>query len=727
MDPYRVLLARLGGVVWEGPPDPSTILDVEDIDAADRGRVIAVVTLAIQQRSEAQIDYRVRTADSRVRVSRNTFLVVSENLCAVRLVGVRVDVTESHEQHQREASYQAMVDTSADAIALLNRDGTIRFVTDSITRTTGYAPEELIGRIAFDHIHPDDRSRVAESFGAVLAQPGVPVVSEYYARHRDGSWHYREVIAVNRLDDPAVAAIIVNYRDATARKRTEEELRLTSERLHAIVSTVPIALWAIDSRGVVTLSEGSLLQKFGFRPGELVGQSVFDLYSGNSTIVDVTRRALQGESPSWTLDLDGTTFDGSYTSLRDETGALIGAIGVATDVTQRTQLEQQLRQAHKMEAVGRLAGGIAHDFSNLLTAMVGYTELILSQLPPEDPLRPDVEQISNAGRSAGSLTRQLLTLSRKQILEPRVLDLNQIIRQMDPLLRRLIGEHIQLEYRLADSLDRVNADPGQIEQVILNLALNARDAMPDGGLLSIETANVSLEQANIARGTIPTDDQRVMLSVGDTGVGIDESHREHIFEPFFTTKEQGKGTGLGLATVYGIVNQSGGSVVLDTQVGKGTTFRIFLPRTLRAVESVGEAARERPPLGGAEAIMIVEDNVEVRSVTAQALKRHGYTVIEAENGVKALAAARSCGDHIHLLITDMVMPGLNGRSVADRLLREHPTTRVLFMSGYGNAETPRQLSAAAAVGFIQKPFTPRELLKKVRELLDSEGEVRGTV
>jgi PAS domain S-box-containing protein len=620
--------------------------------------------------------------------------------------------------------YRAIVENSADAIALLAADGRILFVTRPIERLTGYSSDELVGTSAFDQVHPDDLRYAREAFQRVL-DTREPVRIEYRARHNDGSWRHRDVVGVNRLADAAVAAVIVNYRDTTVRSIVEAALfereRRVAEQLRAVISTVPIVLWAVDRDGQVTLSEGSLLHEMGFEPGEVVGQSIFALYRDVPTVLDLTCSALQGESPTWTLAINGRTFSGSYTPLRDEDGTVRGAIGVATDVSDRADLEQKLRQTHKMEAIGRLAGGIAHDFNNLLTAILGYADLALSQVKGDESLRRDIQEIGKAGKSAASLTRQLLAFSRKQLLQPQIVDLNAIVTHMNGLLRRLIGEHIELRSQLAQPLDRVSADPGQIEQVILNLALNARDAMPRGGTLSIETANVELDQSYAAGHPGSAVGPHIMLVISDTGIGMDRGVQEHLFEPFYTTKELGKGTGLGLATVYGIVKQSGGSIFVYSETDRGTSFKIFLPRVEMPFEVASAPAPTPTRLHGSETILLVEDQSEVSSVVHDILARHGYVVLAATNGAEALQVAESYHQRIDFLFTDVVMPGMSGRDLAEQFLQQYPDARVLYMSGYTDDSVVQQGIIEHTVAFIQKPFTPTGLLQKVREVLDTDA------
>jgi nitrogen-specific signal transduction histidine kinase len=404
----------------------------------------------------------------------------------------------------------------------------------------------------------------------------------------------------------------------------------------------------------------------------------------------------------------------------------MGFRGVIRDITERKQTEEemaavqeQFRQSQKMEAVGQLAGGIAHDFNNLLTVIHGYSELILTSLDENSRLRQDVREIIHASERASSLTRQLLAFSRKQILQPKVLDLNAHVSNMDKMLRRMIGENIELMTLLAKDLGRTKADPGQIEQVILNLAVNARDAMLNGGKLTIETANIEFDE-NYARSHIGvTPGHYVMLSVSDTGVGIAREVKERIFEPFFTTKEKGKGTGLGLSTVFGIIQQSGGNIWVYSEPGLGTTFKIYLPRIEEDIELLKPSAVSTKPLQGSETILLVEDEEIVRKLACTILQKNGYKVLEAPNGEEALRIVQGKnGNPIHLLVTDVVMPGMSGRQLADRLERLRPEMKILYISGYTDNAIVHHGVLDKGMHYIQKPFTVEGLVQKVREVLD---------
>jgi signal transduction histidine kinase/ActR/RegA family two-component response regulator len=396
---------------------------------------------------------------------------------------------------------------------------------------------------------------------------------------------------------------------------------------------------------------------------------------------------------------------------------------VLMDVTQRQKLEEQLRQAQKMEAVGMLAGGVAHDFNNLLTIITGYSQLILNNLRPEDPNRQSAEQIMKAGERAATLTRQLLAFSRRQVLQPKVLDVNRLIGTLTTMLRRLIGEDIDLQLVLRDNLGKVNADPGQLEQVMMNLVVNARDAMPNGGTLTIETANVDLDESYVSTHVSVKPGPYILIAVSDTGMGMDESTKSHAFEPFFTTKAPGRGTGLGLSTVFGIVRQSGGAVDIYSSPGKGTSAKVYLPRVDQpeVIESFADRAQAAK---GNETVLIAEDDEMVRSLVKETLVRHGYHVLDAASPLEAQKISDVYRGVIHLLITDVVMPKINGRDLASRLSKRRPNLKILYMSGYTDGAVINNGILRKETAFLQKPFTPAGLAEKVREVL---GEANGRI
>jgi two-component system, cell cycle sensor histidine kinase and response regulator CckA len=393
-------------------------------------------------------------------------------------------------------------------------------------------------------------------------------------------------------------------------------------------------------------------------------------------------------------------------------------LGVATEITERKRLEEQLLQSQKMEAVGQLAGGVAHDFNNILTAIVGYTDLLAADFSPNDRRLEDLEEIRKSARRAAALTRQLLAFSRKQVLEPRVIDLNDIVQNLDKMLRSLISENIDLKTHFAKDLQATRADPTQVEQVIMNLAINARDAMPEGGTLTIETSNATLDAEYAARHVSVLPGPYVMLAVTDTGCGMDEDTKARIFEPFFTTKPAGRGTGLGLSTVYGIVKQHGGNIWLYSEPGKGTTFKVYMPAVGGAAEAAVAAAPAAIQGKGHETILVAEDDEPLLRLAHRALATLGYTVLQADRAATAIDIARRHKGPIDLLLTDVVMPDMNGRKLAETLRAARPGLRVLFMSGYPDGAITHNGMLEKGVAYVAKPFTTEAIARKVREMLD---------
>ena len=469
-------------------------------------------------------------------------------------------------------------------------------------------------------------------------------------------------------------------------------------------------------------------QQTGYSREEVLGKRPSVLQSGKHDRAFYEKMwgtLLKGEP--WTGVLvnrrkDGTLYQEEtvISPIRDADGRLVNFVAIKLDVTREKELEAQLRQSQKMEAVGRLAGGVAHDFNNMLTVITGYSEFLLKRLSASDPIRSELEAIRQAGERAAGLTRQLLAFSRKQILAPQVLNVNRVVSETDKMLRRLIGEDIELVAILAPDLGNVKADPGQIEQVVMNLAVNARDAMPEGGRLTIETANVDLSEEYAREHIDASPGPHVMLAVSDTGVGMDEETRSHIFEPFFTTKEMGKGTGLGLSTVHGIVKQSDGSIDVESLPERGTTFKIFLPRIEETAEASAAKSGPDRELSGTETVLLVEDDPGVRAFGVRVLRERGYTVIEARGGAEALSLAGRHAGPIHLVVSDVVMPGMSGRDMAERLAVQRPGTKILYMSGYTDDAISRHGVLDPGTAFLQKPFTPDALVRTARSVLDGQ-------
>ena len=499
------------------------------------------------------------------------------------------------------------------------------------------------------------------------------------------------------------------------RKLAEEALRESETRYRMLFESNPQPMWvhALDSQAFLAVNEAAV-KHYGYSRDEFLGMTLKDLEDE----IEFPQHRATGTNVLKHRKKDGTRIEVEVTAhglFFDERPA---RLVLAQDITERRCLEHQLRQAQKMEAVGRLAGGVAHDFNNLLTGIIGYADL-LSAAPSQDPdRRNNLDEIRKAAERASSLTRQLLAYSRQQILQPKVLDLNQVVSDMSNLLHRLIGEDIELRTALAAKLDAVRVDAGQIEQVILNLALNARDAMPRGGKLTIETANAHLDEA-YARGHVAVrPGSYVMLAVSDTGVGMNAETLARLFEPFFTTKELGKGTGLGLSTVYGIVKQSGGNIWAYSVLGKGTTFKVYLPRVDGPAEPVTRQVVVSA-MGGSETVLLVEDDELVRKLACEVLAKRGYRVLGTGMIEEALQIAESQQSPIHLVLTDVVMPGMSGNELVSRIQLLRPEVKVLFMSGYADHAVVHHGVIEAGMFFLQKPFTPALLAQKVREVLES--------
>jgi len=534
--------------------------------------------------------------------------------------------------------------------------------------------------------------------------------------------NYQRLNAYDERDLQFLSSVGGQIALAIERKRGEEKLRESEARLRVLVEQLPAILWTVDADLRFTSALGSGLAHLGLRPNQLVGLSLAE-YFGNADAeflpIAAHRRAIAGDRVPFSLEWKDNSYVCHVEPMRDGSGQVQGAVCMALDVTERKKLEEQFRQAQKMEAVGRLAGGIAHDFNNLLMVIQGYADLLAERIPAGDSLRRNAEQIQVASQRAAGLTQQLLAFSRKQILAPKVLNINSVVVDMEKMLRRVIGEDIELQTSSVSDLWLIKADRSQIEQVVMNLAVNARDAMPKGGRLTIETANVEFDAAVSHPNTAIPAGKYVMLAVTDNGCGMDEKTKAHIFEPFFTTKEKGKGTGLGLATVYGVVKQSGGFVWVYSEEGHGTTFKIYLPRIDDAVPVAGRdvATDSRNLPKGSEVVLLVEDEAGVRDLAREYLQMSGYSVIVAEDGHTALELAAMHAGQIHLLMTDVVMPGIGGRELAERVTKLRPEIKVLYMSGYTDQAITQHGVLGQDAALLQKPFTLAALASKLREIL----------
>ena len=649
-----------------------------------------------------------------------------------RVVGVSAIARDVSEQRRAE---QALLENEkalraffeSDVAGILFGDGRGGLTAnDEFLRITGYSREDLqAGRIAWAEITPPEfTERDASARREALAVGACTPYEKQYLR-KDGSrvWVMVRFAILDRESERNVGFVV----NIDARKRAEDDLRRAEERFAHVFRSHLMAI------GIAEMSSGRLVdvnercaEFFGYSRGEMIGRTVFELGLWANPVERERLVAAAGPGPVLPMEASFRRKSGDlrHALVSMESMTLSGTaeplnMVVLVDLTDHKRLEMQLLQAQKMEAVGRLAGGIAHDFNNVLGVILGYSELLLRQA--SEAQRGKLDQILKAAERAARLTRQLLIFSRRQVVEPKVLDLNVLLADLEKMLGRVIGEDVDLAIVPGADLGQVKADPGQLEQVVMNLCVNARDAMPDGGLLRIEMTNVDLDASDAAQHPPMTPGRYVMLAVSDTGCGIEKEMMSKIFEPFFTTKELGKGTGLGLATVYGIVKQAGGFVWVYSEVGEGTTFKVYLPRVDEPASPL--EARDIPVLAeGWETILLVEDEASLRAITREILEEHGYRVVEAAGGNEAVEIGHRHPDPIHLLLTDVVMPGMNGRQVADALVAARPAIKVLYTSGYTDDVIAHRGVLASGTRLLSKPFSASELLRQVRDALAEGGK-----
>jgi len=669
--------------------------------------------------------------------------------------------------------FSALLESVPDAMLIVNERGAILATNSQTERLFGYSREELVGQPVEKLVPPRFRESHAthrcEFFSAPRLRP-IGTGLDLFGLRRDGS-EFPAEISLNPIATESGILVTSSIRDVSDRKRAEEELRRayaeldkrvlertakleavtealrarirqheqtenelrrSEERFRLLVEGVrDYAIFMLDPEGVVVSWSAAAERIFGFTSEEAVGKKLAIVHppeelQGGTPQYALEQAAATGtfEEEGWGVRRDGRRFQAitTTTALRDEQGRLRGFSRITRDITEKREMEHRLRHAQKLEAVGRLAGGVAHEFNNTTTAILGYSSLVTDGV--QDPqLRHYAEEINKAGQRAAAVTRQLLAFSRQQVLQPAQLNLNDVVTDIETMLHRLIGENIRVLIELDPELGVVKADSSQVAHAIVNLALNARDAMPDGGVLMIATHNVEVDRDFASENKLAPGPY-VRLRVSDTGTGLDKQTAAQIFEPFFTTKPAGSGTGLGLSTVYGTVKQSGGEILVFSELGHGATFEIYLPRLEQALVKPELLSPGRESNGGSETILVVEDEKSLRWLTCQMLSQFGYAVLEAQDPSHALALVQERAGNIDLLLTDVVMPGLNGRQLARQTQQLYPHIKVLLMSGYTAEIAADSDGKGAGPPFLEKPFTPQELGAKVREVLDQGRAAR---
>ncbi len=638
-------------------------------------------------------------------------------------------VTRVHEARSSllasEQQLRVIFDHTLLFIGLLKPDGTLIKANRAALEFVNTTPGAVNGKPFWDTPWWNHSADMQAKLRQALELASGGQMARFQAVLRDAHGKLRDFdVSITPIKDESgqVVFLIPEGYEVTTHKQAQAELN----RLMTAIEQTPESIVITDTQGTILYVNPAFEQVTGYSRTEAIGL--------NTRLLKSNRQNKAFYRELWTRISAGEVWRGRFINkkkngalfteeaviapVRDEKGAVMNYIAIKRDISHELELENQYRQTQKIDSIGRLAGGVAHDFNNILAVICGHTDLALTQVSPDSPLRSNLENIQESAERAANLTRQLLAFARRQVIEPRRVNLNELIINLNKMLHRLIGEDIKLVTQTAPDLGPIRADPSQIEQVLLNLVVNARDAMPDGGSLTIQTDNVTLDE-DYARRHLVTPGEYVMVSVSDTGVGMTEEVKQHIFEPFFTTKEQGKGTGLGLATCFGIIQQSNGHIHCDSQVGEGTQFRIYLP----CVQQPDDAAANRETPAnlpqGTETILLAEDEPSLRRLMARVLRAQGYTVLEAADGNEALALAQANGPKIQLLITDVIMPGLSGKMLAEWLGQVNPAIKVLFISGYINNNAVRDAMSKAGTFFLQKPFNPLDLAKKVRAALEA--------
>jgi PAS domain S-box-containing protein len=630
--------------------------------------------------------------------------------------------------------YQALLENSHDNITLLSANGLTVYHSPALKRQLGYSPAELVGRNHFDLVHEEDLPRAQQRLRDVIAGVDSSTLLRLRFRHRDGGWRVLAIVTSRFVDhESGEVFVVMNSRDVTDVVTATEALRENERRLALAFEAAAMGVAEYDYATRRITFSGNFIKLLGYEPGSVPHS--FEWFISHvhaedrATVESAYAAATGGEAlPEFQFRVvrrDGAVrwWNSRARVVADSAGQPAEAIAFVADITERKHLEDQMRHALKLEAIGRLAGGVAHDFNNLLTVITGYAETLVAAIDPGDPKLSDVIEIRRAAERAAHLTHQLLAFSRKQVLRPEVVDANEIVRDVSGMIGRLLGGRIDMRVTVNEPAKTVTADRGQIEQVLLNLAVNARDAMPEGGVLELTTRMVDVSDRDAEHLYPIRPGTYVLLSVCDTGIGMTPDVQARAFEPFFTTKGPGEGTGIGLATVYGIVKQSGGFIFVESEAGQGTMFDVYLPYTQAPVREESMDAGDRAAREACT-VLLVDDYRRVRDLARKVLTRQGYRVLTASSGDEAIQVAKQFDGRIDILVSDIVMPGVSGPGLARKLQESRPDIATLYMSGYtGDALDTLGLDRDGAA-FIQKPFTPAALAQKVRDVIARGHPVR---
>jgi PAS domain S-box-containing protein len=634
-----------------------------------------------------------------------------------------------------ERRFRSLVQNSSDLVTILAPDGTILYASDSAERIVGYSASDLVGTSLLDYLLDGEAGTVRALLQDGNGQVGQTGPAEFCVRRGDGSRVWLEAVGTNLLTDTTIGGIVLNTRDVSERRRADHALRESEERYRDLFDNASDLVYMADPKGGLLYVNKAWHEGIGYGPEEIGQLELLDIIHPESRdhYGTVIERVLRGERMDHVelvlVPKSGApiTVEGSL-SCTFKDGAPAVVRGIYRDVTERKQVEEHLRRAERMQAAGKLAGGVAHEVNNMMTGVIGFSEFVLRSFETEDPRREDMEEVIRAASRAADVTRQLLAFTRQQYLQPRTIEINAVVSNMEKMLRRSLGEDKQLQLHLSPAPGLIRADRGQLEQVLINLVLNARDALPDHGRVTIETGSAEWDAAYADRHggvEIPLG-RYVMLAISDNGCGMEPDVKAKIFEPFFTTKPVGQGTGLGLSTVYGIVKQSGGFIWVYSEPGEGTAFKVYLPLALSDVlaEANTEPGRDTPAQHGSETVLVIEDEDIVRNLAVRGLRDYGYTVVEEKNGLEALGYLRRYPGSVDLVVSDVVMPEMGGREFGQRLGMLEPDLPILFMSGYTGEDVVQRGLLDPGAPFQQKPFTPGTLASKVRAMLDQRSSSR---